>query len=113
MFVTDNSNTTDGLTGIYLFRVAADGSLTHNGPINITGGIAPRSIAVWTPPAPPACPGDVDGDRMVGLSDIAGIVTCWAMPPTGPCASADLDASGDIGLSDLAVFITNWAAVCP
>lgn len=112
MFVTDNSTATDGLTGIYSFSVAADGSLTQNGPINITGGIAPRSIAVWNPPAPPACPGDVDGDHTVGLSDIAGIITCWAMPPTGPCASADLDMSGDIGLSDLAVVITNWAAVC-
>ncbi len=70
-------------------------------------------IRFASPVPPPTCPGDVDGDRMVGLSDIAGIVNCWAMPPVGACASADLDSSDDIGLSDLAVIVTNWATTCP
>ncbi len=61
---------------------------------------------------PPACPGDADGDNMVGLSDIAAIVTAWGMtvpPGTGP----DLDGSGDVGLGDIAVVVQNWGTVCP
>lgn len=60
----------------------------------------------------PACPGDVDGDGMVGLGDIAGVINCWGQPGVGPCTSADLDSMGDVGLPDLAVVINNWGAVC-
>lgn len=61
---------------------------------------------------PSACPGDADGDSMVGLSDIAAIVTAWGtMVPPG--TGADLDGSGDVGLGDIAVVIQNWGTVCP
>lgn len=61
---------------------------------------------------PPACPGDADGDGMVGLPDIAAVINDWGqMVPPG--TGADLDGSGDVGLGDLAVVINNWAAVCP
>jgi 6-phosphogluconolactonase (cycloisomerase 2 family) len=47
VFVTDNSSAIDGLMGIYSFTLEADGSFTQNAPIYPTGGIAPRSVAVW------------------------------------------------------------------
>lgn len=62
---------------------------------------------------PPACPGDVDGDGFVGLSDIAGVITCWGQPAAGPCASADQDGDMQVGLSDIAVVSNNWAVTCP
>lgn len=62
---------------------------------------------------PPACPGDANGDGMVGLGDIAAVTTNWAqLVPPAP-ASADLDGSGDIGLGDIAVVVQNWATSCP
>lgn len=61
---------------------------------------------------PPSCPGDVDGDGMVGLSDVAEIINCWSLP-TACNPAADLDSSGDIGLGDLAVVIKNWGVICP
>lgn len=65
MFVTDNSTATDGLMGIYSFTINADGSFTQNGPIVSTGGIAPRSIAVWIP----VLKGDMNCDGVVDLVD--------------------------------------------
>lgn len=62
---------------------------------------------------PPACPGDVDGDGFVGLSDIAGVITCWGQPASGPCATADQDGDMQVGLSDIAVVSNNWAVTCP
>ncbi len=62
---------------------------------------------------PPACPGDVDGDGSVGLSDIAGVITCWGQPVVGPCANADQDGDMQVGLSDIAVVSNNWAVTCP
>lgn len=61
---------------------------------------------------PPACPGDADGDGMVGLADLAVIITNWftaGMPGT----LGDLDGDGARGLSDLAIVINNWGASCP
>ena len=49
VFVTDNSSAIDGLTGIYSFHLGPDGSFAPNGSIQATGGVAPRSVAVWKP----------------------------------------------------------------
>jgi 6-phosphogluconolactonase (cycloisomerase 2 family) len=47
MFVTDSSSSTDGLTGVYSFRINGDGSLTQLGPILDTLGARPEYIATW------------------------------------------------------------------
>lgn len=59
------------------------------------------------------CPGDIDGDGAVGLSDIAAIIIDWSrtVPPGNVCS--DLDGSGDIGLGDIAAVTSNWGTVCP
>ncbi len=79
------------------------GQLLAGGSFTIVGGY-------WA--LPPACPGDVNGDRMVGLADVAEVTSCWAQPASCNLA-ADLDLSGSIGLADLAVVVNNWAASCP
>ncbi|HVZ94466.1 MAG TPA: hypothetical protein VG797_08145 [Phycisphaerales bacterium] len=59
-----------------------------------------------------ACTGDIDGNRAIGLSDIAQVITCWAQPRS--CnPKADLDNNNSIGLGDIAVIIGNWATSCP
>ncbi len=65
-----------------------------------------RSITLC---ATPACPGDADGDGLVGLSDIAAVINGWGS--SGP--SGDLDNDGSVGLSDVAVVVNNWGAACP
>jgi 6-phosphogluconolactonase (cycloisomerase 2 family) len=47
VFVTDSSSATDGIQGIYSFRVNPDGSLTQLGPILDTLGARPEYIATW------------------------------------------------------------------
>lgn len=58
------------------------------------------------------CCGDVNGDRRIGVADVAGIILCWGQPAACNPA-ADLDGSGDIGVGDVAVVILNWAECCP
>lgn len=61
---------------------------------------------------PPACPGDADGDGMVGLGDLALMIQNWdTAVPAG--TQGDLDQDGFVGLSDLAIAIQNWDSVCP
>lgn len=59
----------------------------------------------------PPCPGDVNGDQLVNLSDIAVVITQWnntVMPWFGP----DLSGDGMVGLADIAQIINNWAQPC-
>ncbi|HVZ94644.1 MAG TPA: choice-of-anchor tandem repeat NxxGxxAF-containing protein [Phycisphaerales bacterium] len=60
----------------------------------------------------PACPGDANGDRSVGLADIAMIIQQWGQTvPVG--TGGDVNADGAVGLPDIAVVIQNWALECP
>ncbi len=47
VFVTDSSSATDGIQGIYSFRVNANGSLSQLGTILDTLGARPEYIATW------------------------------------------------------------------
>ena len=111
VFVTDNSTATDGLMGIYSITVNADGSFTQNGPIVSTGGIAPRSVASWSPPIVQLL-GDMNCDGVVSVGDIAGFVLALT-DPTGyattypDCDIANGDINGDTAVSvgDIGPFV--------
>ncbi len=57
----------------------------------------------------PVCPGDANGDNMVGLSDIAVVTSNWGT--AGP--AGDLNGDGSVGLADIAVITSNWGNTCP
>ncbi|TVQ33768.1 MAG: hypothetical protein EA376_01350 [Phycisphaeraceae bacterium] len=57
------------------------------------------------------CPADLDGDGLVGSSDLAVLLGCWG-PIAGACGPADLTGSGDIGSADLADLLGQWGP-CP
>lgn len=59
----------------------------------------------------PPCPGDVNGDQLVNLSDIAAVITQWNNTVT-PWFGADLSGDGLVGLADIAAIINNWAQPC-
>lgn len=57
----------------------------------------------WSPPDP-----DLDGDGIVGGSDLTILLAAWgACPPKDGC-SADLDASGEVDGIDLAALLAAW-----
>lgn len=63
----------------------------------------PGASATQTP-----CRGDVDGDRMVGLADLAGLLADF-----GGASSADLNCDGVADLQDLAGLLSVFGGVCP
>jgi hypothetical protein len=52
-----------------------------------------------------SAPGDLDGDGVVGASDLAALIAAWGA--CGGCAE-DLDGDGVVGASDLAALIAAW-----
>ncbi|MCA9242605.1 MAG: hypothetical protein KDA32_01520 [Phycisphaerales bacterium] len=56
------------------------------------------------------CPADLDGDDVVGLSDLAGLLANFGsgtLPEDG-----DLDGDGDVDLSDLSALLGAFGTVC-
>ncbi len=50
---------------------------------------------------------DIDGDNVVGASDLLSLLFAW-----GTCEPGDFDGSGSVGASDLLALLANWGP-CP
>jgi 6-phosphogluconolactonase (cycloisomerase 2 family) len=105
VFVTNSSDTP---TGIYSFRLGTGGSLIQNGSIVSTTGIAPRSIAAWTPPIS----GDMDCDGDLDVADIDAFVLALVNPPswagTYPYCNinrGDMNGNGLVDGADIQLFV--------
>jgi len=53
-------------------------------------------------------PQDLDGDGMVGASDLAQLIGSWGSCAVGEPCPADFDGDGEVGASDLAALIGQW-----
>jgi hypothetical protein len=71
------------------------------GPFELIGGFWP---AVTGQP----CPGDVDGDGIVGLTDLATLLVHFGLPSGATRSDGDLDGDGDVDLTDLATLLVNF-----
>jgi glucose/arabinose dehydrogenase len=73
----------------------------------IRDGSAPDANGNGVPDAcdAPPCPADLDGDGVVGASDLATLLGSW-----GGVGPADLDGSGSVGAGDLAALLGSWGA---
>lgn len=57
-------------------------------------------------------PGDATGDNLVGLDDVAVVISNWYL--TGaPGTAGDLDGDGVRGVSDIALVLLHWGESCP
>ena len=60
-----------------------------------------------------ACPGDVDGDHDVDLTDLAILLSNFESSPPIMPNSGDLDFDADIDLTDLAILLAQFEVPCP
>jgi|GEM_PF-4455704 len=59
------------------------------------------------------CPGDLNGDRVVNLSDLAILLANYGAEEGMTHADGDLDFDGDVDLSDLAYLLGVYGDTCP
>lgn len=57
------------------------------------------------------CAGDLDGDEMVALSDLAILLSHFGLGGAA-AADGDLDGDGDVDLADLAALLARFSAAC-
>lgn len=72
--------------------------------IHVDGTLGPRP-----------CPGDINGDGVIELSDLALLLAAFGTQAGDPGfnASADLDVNGVVELSDLATLLAGFGSACP
>lgn len=92
-----------------LTQFGSDGSL---GETIDAGEDDPDRIPSTAPllPEPPICPGDLTGDLLVGLDDLARVLASYGC--TGTC-SGDVDGDCDTDLTDLAELLARFGQTCP
>ncbi|NNF44555.1 MAG: hypothetical protein HKN62_16210 [Phycisphaerales bacterium] len=56
----------------------------------------------------PTCPGDLDGDQIVGFTDLLTLLAQWG--PCHGCCGADLDGDDLVGFTDLLSILALWGA---
>jgi len=109
---TDDTTAIDGVQGLYSFTIQANGSFTQNGSLVNSQGVAPTEIAAWSPPA--GCPGDLDGDDVIGTSDLALFLSAFGTCEGDPryLAGADFDGDDCVSLADLTLFLPLYGTTC-
>lgn len=58
------------------------------------------------------CIGDINGDYVIGSSDILSILACWGSSGEDLCEGADLNNDGVVGSSDLTVVLAAYENIC-
>jgi hypothetical protein len=61
---------------------------------------------------PCVCPGDVNGDCIVNLTDVGILLSNFGTPSGATLADGDLDADGDVDLNDLGIMLAFFGAPC-
>jgi hypothetical protein len=105
VLVTDNSTATDGLMGLYSFRILPIGVLEPTGSIQSTQGTAPQKMAVWNPPR---CPADFDGNGQVDFFDYLDFASAFS----AESERADFDHNGQIDFFDYLDFVEAFGEGC-
>ncbi|MFN0136062.1 MAG: dockerin type I domain-containing protein [Phycisphaerae bacterium] len=59
-----------------------------------------------------ACPGDLNGDNAVNLTDLATLLANFGTGSGATLAQGDIDGDGDVDLTDLATLLANFGTVC-
>jgi len=67
----------------------------------------------WGVAAPAPCPGDVNGDNAVNLTDLATLLANFGTPSGMTLAQGDLDGDRDADLTDLALLLAAFGTTCP
>ena len=85
------------------------GALMTGGNFELAGGLWPGVAGGDDEP----CPGDLDGDGDVDLSDLAQLLAHYGTTSGAQYEDGDLDGDGDVDLSDLAALLANYGTACP
>lgn len=71
---------------------------------------SPENATTWTAPQPCSCPGDLDGDGIIGVSDTLEILANFGCDGNG--CTGDIDGDLLVGVSDILQLLSVFGASC-
>ena len=80
----------------------------------LAGGIFELVGGFWPVAAGCTCPGDLNGDCVVDISDLTALLAAFGCCSPNPCyhAAADIDGSGCVDISDLSILLSRFGTAC-
>jgi hypothetical protein len=69
-------------------------------------------VEIWAVDMSPECPGDLDGDGDVDLSDLSILLAHYGMTSGAEYEDGDLDGDGDVDLTDLSALLAAYGTSC-
>lgn len=80
---------------------------------NLSSGIFEQALDAARYLLCPDCSGDLNGDGVVNLDDLAQLLGHYGMTSGATYADGDLDGDGAVSLGDLAELLGQYGTVCP
>lgn len=80
--------------------------------VAMTGGNFRLIGGFWAGVGSGLCEGDVDGNGVINLTDLAFLLTNFGLPNGATRAMGDLDGDTDVDLVDLAILLSNFGLSC-
>jgi len=98
-----------GANGLHIDSIIFDEQLTDRSMGRLPDGganwvILPTSTPSQSNDGEPPCPGDVDGDGLVGVADLLLLLDRWGQSDP----HVDIDGSGSVDVGDLLILIAAW-----
>lgn len=82
-------------------------------PIADSGlGVAPIVDRGYAEFAAPTCPGDLDGDNQVSITDLAIVLSHFGQTGNATAADGDFDGDHDVDIQDLAYMLSRFGSTC-
>lgn len=79
----------------------------------LTGGSFRLVAGFWNPISAIPCDGDLNGDRVVSLADIAILLSNFGTASGATFDMGDLNGDGAVSLPDLTLCLANFGFICP
>lgn len=117
--VNQNDNSGSPLEALYVRELRfSDQSarLNTNGLpfyyVSLSGGDASQIVNFPGGQGCASCPGDIDGDSTVALTDLTTLLSHFGVPSGASLPDGDLDADGDVDLTDLTMLLSHFGSIC-
>jgi hypothetical protein len=112
LYVMDDSNAIDGVSGVVTLKYDGQGVLTQIGSRAPTQGVTPTGIVSWPGVSEAFCPGDATGDGVIDGADLVELLGAFGSKTNAGEDGGDFDGSRTVDGTDLIILLGVFGESC-